>query len=74
MSDPLDVYVTRAATSTPEQAHKRRVYKVQGVLVDLSRGTIRPSKARFMLEAAGLAPDAARTLVESAVKNLVGVR
>lgn len=66
----LDSLATRARTSDEATAHKRRVTKVQSILFDLCRGAIPHDRARFALEVAGLAPEAATALVESAKRNI----
>lgn len=70
----LDVYVTRAATATPEAAHKRRVIRVQSILYDLCAGHITRANAERMLTDAGVSPECAKGWLESAAKNVSGVR
>jgi len=66
----LNDHIARARTSDEATAHKRRVTKVQSILFDLCRGAIPHDRARFALEAAGLAPEAATALVDSARRNI----
>ena len=70
----LDQYVTNARTATPEQAHKRRVVRVQSILHDLCTGNVSRANAERMLTDAGVSPECAKGWLESAQRNLRGVR
>lgn len=62
-----------ARTTTPDFAHKRRVVAVQSIIHGLCVGAVPAGRAIYALEHAGLSNEAARTLVQSAQKNLKGV-
>jgi hypothetical protein len=60
----LDQLVEQARTSTPAEAHKRRVLRVQSILFDFKRGALLDGNALALLEDAGVSPEGAADMIE----------